>query len=180
MNYLKKVKGILDSIVDNLAAIFLACMTIIITLQVFTRSLFSYTPRWSEEVSILLLIWLTFFGIAVGFREKLHIGVEFFVKIFPERIQRFFELISKILILITGGLFIYYGTHFTKLMHNSTMAGTGLPQSVLYSCIPVCGFLLLIYGIELLFKKGLHQEWDEELDIEDFDALKNNEKAKGD
>lgn len=179
MNYLKKVKGILDSIVDNLAAIFLASMTIIITIQVFSRFFFSYTPRWSEEVSLLLLIWLTFFGIAVGFREKLHIGVEFFVKIFPERVQRFFELISKILILITGGLFIYYGTQFTKLMHNSSMAGTGLPQSVLYACIPVCGLLLLIYGIELLFKKGLHQEWDEELDLQDIDALY-DDKAKGD
>lgn len=180
MNYLKRVKRLLDSTVDNLAAIFLASMTILITIQVFSRFFFSYTPRWSEELALLLLIWLTFFGIAVGFREKLHIGVEFFVKLFPEKVQRFFEFVSKMLILITAIIFIYYGILFTKLMHNSTMAGMGIPQSILYACIPVSGVLLLIYGVELLLKKGLHQEWGDEHDPQPIDALYETEKIKED
>lgn len=180
MNDIRKFKRLLDIAVDNLAAFFLASMTIIITVQVFTRTFFSYTPRWSEELSLLLLIWVTFFGIAVGFREKLHIGVEFFVKLFPKKIQLFFEFITKLLILLTGGIFVYYGFQFTQLMHNSKMAGLGIPQSALYACIPVCGVLLIIYAIELFFKGGLHQEWEEEHNLQDIDALYQDEGKKED
>jgi TRAP-type C4-dicarboxylate transport system permease small subunit len=61
-------------------------------------------------------------------------------------------------------VFIVYGYNFTVLMSKSTMAGTGLPQSILYGAIPVSGVLMLIYGIELLFKKGMHQEWDDQIE----------------
>lgn len=47
-----------------------------------------------------------------------------------------------------------YGWKFTILMSNSTMAGTKLPSSVLYAAIPVCGLLMVIYGVELFFKRA--------------------------
>lgn len=178
MNGIKKAKTLLDFVIDNLAILFLGSMTLIITFQIFTRFFFSYTPRWSEELSLLLLIWVTFFGIAVGFREKLHIGMEFLVKLFPKKIQRLFEFFTKILILVTGGIFVYYGVQFTKLMHNSKMAGLGIPQSFLYACIPICGFLLIIYAIELFFKDGLHQEWDEEHDLPTIDLYETDFKKE--
>ena len=60
-------------------------------------------------------------------------------------------------------------------MGNSTMAGTGLPSSALYAAIPVTGFFVLLYGIELLFVKGLHQEYNDEIDTDAMDALKDGE-----
>ncbi|PQD95737.1 TRAP transporter small permease [Pradoshia eiseniae] len=162
MNGLKKIKLKFDNIVDFIGMIAIAVMTIIVSLQVFSRYFFSYTPRWSEEVSLLLLVWVSFIGIAVGFREKLHIGVGVFVGMLPKKYQTIFDYIAKVLLIGVAIIFIFYGLRFTSLMNNSIMAGTGLSQSVLYGAIPVSGFLMLIYGIELLFVKGMHQEWDDQ------------------
>ncbi|WP_416358653.1 TRAP transporter small permease subunit [Brevibacillus thermoruber] len=41
------------------------------TMQVFTRKLFNFVFFWSEEVTLLLLGWLAFMGIALGFRENI-------------------------------------------------------------------------------------------------------------
>lgn len=163
MNKFKSAKNKFDRIVDFVALTFVLTMSLIVAAQVFTRNVFSYTPRWSEEVSILLLVWITFLGIAVGFREKLHIGVGVFVGMMPKKIQSICDLIAKIIIIVVSIVFIVYGYQFTVLMGNSTMAGTGFPTSVLYAAIPIGGILMLIYGIELLFKDGIHQEWDENL-----------------
>jgi TRAP-type C4-dicarboxylate transport system permease small subunit len=161
MDHIKKIKKGLDRGVDFIAVIFIAVITIIVSAQVFTRYFFSYTPRWSEEVSLLLFIWIGFLGIAVGFREKLHIGVGLFVGMMPEKVQTFCDYIAKILVIAVSVVFIYYGYNFTVLMGSSTMPGTGLPNSVQYVVIPITGVIMLVYGIELLFKKGMHQDFND-------------------
>ena len=42
------------------------------------------------------------------------------------------------------------------------MAGTGLPQSFLYSAIPVSGILTFIYGVEMFFKDAIHEDFDDD------------------
>ncbi|MBM4761135.1 TRAP transporter small permease [Bacillus sp. B15-48] len=164
MKIVKLIKNKFDNMVDLVACTFIGVMTLIVTAQVFTRYLFNYTPRWSEELSLLLLIYVSMIGIAVGFRDKLHIGVGIFVGMMPKKAQTFFDYLAKLLVIFVSLIFIYYGIKFTSLMNHSTMAGTGLPSSVLYASIPISGFLMLLYGIELLFKRGMHQEWNEEVE----------------
>ncbi|GKV66563.1 MULTISPECIES: TRAP transporter small permease [Sporosarcina] len=158
MSSLQKVKYHFDRTVNFIALSMVLIMSVVVITQVFTRNVLNYTPRWSEEFSMLLLVWITFLGIAVGFREKLHIGVSVFVSLMPKPIQKATVWISKIIIIGVSFLFIYYGLQFTVLMGGSTMAGTGFPTSVLYASIPVCGFLMLIYGIELLFHDDIHTD----------------------
>ncbi|WP_332633501.1 TRAP transporter small permease [Halalkalibacter flavus] len=139
----------------------LTVMTLTIIYQVFSRQLLGTTPAWSEQFSKLLFVWVSFMGIAYGFRAKLHIGVGLFVGMLPEKVQDVFDYIAKILIIMFGIVLIYYGFEFTILMNNSSMPGLGVPSSVLYAAIPVSGFFVLVYGIELLFKKGLHEKYED-------------------
>lgn len=173
MNVLKKVKRVLDQLLVVASLTALLAMIVIIIYQVFSRQILQSTPSWSEELSLILFVWVSFLGVAYGFKSKLHIGVGFFVGLFPEKIQQLCDLFAKILIIIFGGVFVYFGWNFTVLMGNSTMAGTGLPSSVLYAVLPISGVYIVLYGIELLFVKGLHQEYNDEIDTDalDDDAL---------
>lgn len=162
MEVLKKIKGFLDKLLLYVSLTLLAVMTIVIIYQVFSRQVLHSTPSWSEELSRVLFVWVAFLGVAYGFKEKLHIGVGLFVKLLPEKVQTFFEYFTKILIIGFGILILYYGWHFTTLMGNSTLPGMGVPSSVLYIVIPITGFYVMLYGIELLFVKGLYEEYDED------------------
>ncbi|MCM3609935.1 TRAP transporter small permease [Planococcus sp. MERTA32b] len=158
MKLLKMVRTFLNRLLIGSALTMLLAMVVIIIIQVFSRQIFSYTPSWSEEVSKLLFVWVSFLGIAYGFKEKLHIALGIVINMLSENLQHVFDYFSKVLIIGFGVIMMYYGWQFTVLMGNSTMPGTGWPSSVLYAAIPVSGFFVTFYGIELLFKKGLHQD----------------------
>lgn len=159
---IKKAKSILDRSLDYLLGTMIVAMTLIIIYQIFTRNFLDFTPRWTEELALLLLIWIAFIGIAIGFRDNLHIGVGVFVGLMPKTIQKKIDLITKVLVIAMSIIFIYYGFRFTFLMHGSLMAGTGLPQSFLYSAIPVSGILTFIYGVEMFFKDAIHEDFDDD------------------
>lgn len=161
MKALKLIKLILDRLLLALSLSLLAVMVAIIIYQVFSRQILSSTPSWSEELSRTLFVWVSFLGIAYGFKEKLHIALGLIVGMMPEKIQDIFDYFAKVIVILFGVIMIYYGWNFTALMSNNIMPGTGLPSSVLYAAIPVSGFYVTLYGIALLFQKGMHQNFDD-------------------
>jgi TRAP-type transport system small permease protein len=161
MKALKKVKRVIDQVMLVLSVTLIGIIVLTILFQIFTRTFLNFTPAWSEELARVLFVWISFFGIAYGFKEKLHIAVGIFIKKFNEKIKRLIDNIAKVLIIILGVILMYFGTEFMLLMNYSTMAGLGISSSFLYAAIPVSGFFITINGIELLFIEGLHPEYDD-------------------
>jgi len=158
---LRKIKNVIDWLLLVFSLTLLVAMVVITIYQVFSRELFNFTPSWSEELSRILFVWVSFLGIAYGFKEKLHIAVGILVNTFPKKLQAGFDYLSKFLIIGFGVIMIYYGWEFMVLMGGSTLPGLGVPSSVLYAVVPLSGLFITINGIELLFTKGLHQEHDD-------------------
>lgn len=151
-----EVKGILglllsiDKAVEELSKVLLLIMILIVCFQVFSRKLFSYTPNWSLDATIFLLIWFSFLGIAMGFRERIHLA---FTSIhFSEKTNFYIEKIISIVEIIFALILIIYGT---KLMLNDfgqiipTMGN--LPIAYRTLAVPISGVLILFYGIFQLF-----------------------------
>jgi len=158
MKSLKRTKHWLDQLLLITSLVFLVIMVVVIIVQVILRGVFSFTPSWSEELSRLLFVWVSFLGIAYGFKEKLHMSLGLFVEKMPEKVKKGLDIAAKIIVIALGLIMFIYGWKFTMLMGQSTMPGLGIPSGVLYASIPVTGFFVTMYGIELLFKKGMHQE----------------------
>lgn len=154
MTVLKKIKDIFDRLIESFALLILTSMVIIISVQVVSRYFFSYTPRWSEELSLIFMVWFGFIGIAIGFKENLHIGIEVFYKKFPASLKKACDVLRLVLTLSVGSIFTYFGWQFTVLMANNTLPGTRLPTSVLYAVVPIVGVLSIIYGIESFLKRN--------------------------
>ncbi|WP_249872587.1 TRAP transporter small permease [Oceanobacillus saliphilus] len=161
MKVLQTITDVLNRILLVVSLSILAAMVLVIIYQVFSRQILGSAPAWSEEVSRLLFVWVSFLGIAYGFREKLHIGVGLVIGKLPKKVQTIFDYFAKILVIGFGFLLIYYGWQFTMLTSTSTMPATGMPSSVLYASIPVSGFFVLLNGVELLFRNGMHQELED-------------------
>lgn len=140
----------IDKALEELSKIMLLTMIVIVCFQVFARKLFSYTPTWSLDVTIFLLIWFSFLGIAMGFRERIHLA---FTSIqFSEKSNFYIEKLISIFEIVFSIILIVYGT---KLMINDfgqiipTMGN--LPIAYRTLAVPVSGVLILFYGIFQLF-----------------------------
>lgn len=137
----------IDRAVETFALWALAAMTLIVTVQVLTRKLFNFVFFWSEEITLLLLIWFSILGIAIGFREKLHLAMDSFTKLFPPLWNKVLDKIIAAFTFLFGIYFIVYGWKFTVLMYNNLMPATEWSVSVMYVVMPITGVLICFYAV---------------------------------
>lgn len=166
---LRKFARTLDAFFETFAILSLLSMILIVTMQVITRKLFNFVFFWSEEMTLLLLVWFSFMGMAIGFREELHLGIDTFTDFFPYWFNIILNKVIDASIVAFGLYLVVYGWEFTVMMNESTLAATKLPNSVLYFVMPVTGFMtscyamLHLFGIDTKRHKGAEVEMGFEL-----------------
>jgi TRAP-type C4-dicarboxylate transport system permease small subunit len=163
MKTIKKIGLMVDSFFENFAIISLLTMIIIVTVQVITRKLFNFVLFWSEEVTMVLLIWFSFMGIAIGFREKLHLAIDSFTAKLPRRVIFWIDRFVNLGSLGFGIYLVKYGWDFTVLMNDSTLPATHMSNSMFYAVMPVSGIMISLYSILHLlgFETKRHQDIEE-------------------
>lgn len=147
MDGLKKAALAVDHFFESFAKIGLLSMILIVTMQVITRKLFNFVFFWSEEMTLLLLIWFSFMGIALGFREHLHLGIDTFTNMLPKYVDKIVTKIIELSTLAFGIYLVYYGWDFTLLMHESRLPATNMPNSITYVVMPISGIMIVVYTI---------------------------------
>lgn len=151
MQLLRRIVLALDTALETFALLALLSMILIVTMQVFTRKFFNFVFFWSEEVTLLLLVWFAFMGMAIGFRENLHLAMESITDVFPKWFNKLLDRLIDASTFAFGVYLIIQGWDFTVLMNESTLAATKLPNSVLYFVMPVSGFMVCAYSILQFF-----------------------------
>lgn len=162
---IKRIALTIDSFFENFALVAIASMAIIVAIQVITRKLFNFVFFWSEEITLLLMVWFSFMGIAIGFREKLHLAMDSFTNLLPKRINKVLDKVIQVCIFSFGFYLVKNGWEFTVLMNESTLPATKLPNSIMYLVMPITGVMICVYtflqliGIETI----RHEHIDEEV-----------------
>lgn len=149
-----------DSLFEYTELVFLALMTLVVGWQVFTRYVMSSPSPWTTQVALILMIWVGFMGIAVGFRENSHIAIEILMNRMPEVVQRWAQRVVYALSCLFGLYLVVQGWAFTRDAMDATLPGTGLPRAVLYAVVPIAGAMIVIYtALQLLgFRTERHPE----------------------
>jgi TRAP-type C4-dicarboxylate transport system permease small subunit len=145
-----KVLVTVDKVVEGGAISMLVGMILVVFVQVMTRKLFRFVFFWSEEVTLLLLTWFSFMGIAIGFREKLHLAMDMVSSLLPKPLDRALDRLIDVCNVGFGIYLVVFGWKFTALMGESTLPATGLPNSIQYLVMPITGVMTCAYcGLQL-------------------------------
>jgi TRAP-type C4-dicarboxylate transport system permease small subunit len=145
-----------DRGVEGFAIALLVGMIGIVFVAVVTRKVFGFVFAWSEEVTLLCLTWFTFMGIAIGFRERLHLGMDLFEKL-PPRVLRALDRLIDLVTFLFGLYLVVCGWDFTLMMRGSILAATQLPNVVQYVVMPITGVLTCAYAGLQLFGRDLRR-----------------------
>jgi TRAP-type C4-dicarboxylate transport system permease small subunit len=159
-----------DRTLEGFAVLCLLAMILIVTMQVFTRKLFNFVFFWSEEITLLLLAWFSYMGIAIGFREKLHMNMDMIENFVSKRTILWMDRLIDVSIFIFGLYLIIAGWDFTVLMNESTLPATKLPNSLLYVVMPITGVMTCFYAALQFFGKDTRRYTDVEEEIKQHDA----------
>jgi len=127
-------------------------MILIVFMAVVTRKLFGFVFAWSEEVTLLCLTWFTFMGIAIGFRERLHLGMDLFEKL-PKKVLDVSDKLIDLVTFFFGLYLVVYGWDFALTMRGSILAATELPNLIQYIVMPITGILTCAYSALQFFER---------------------------
>lgn len=123
-----------------------AAVVSILCAQVVFRYFIGNSLDWIEEVSRILLIWLTYIGAAVALKRKGHIAVDAFLGLFPESFRRAADIVTWILIIAFSAFLCVQGVTFALLSERTIFPALQVPVSWQYMGLPVGCFLMVIYG----------------------------------
>jgi TRAP-type C4-dicarboxylate transport system permease small subunit len=107
-------------------------MTASLAVGVFFRSLLDSPLAWTNELGVLGLVWLTFIGAVVVYREHAHLGVDTLVRVLPKAGRKGCLVLSDSLVLVCCAVF-FWGTWKQHAINASNYAPiSGLPMTLVY------------------------------------------------
>ena len=152
MQTFTKIAALLYRLTSIIAIIALIAMTLIVCANIFARSVFNASFSWSEEVARFLMIWTALCGAAMAVRTGAHFRMDLSTQ-FGISLKWLAQLPSCAAVGI-GILLFWQGLILVELASMQLATATQIPMSVPYLCLPISGFLMVIFGIEALLGLG--------------------------
>ncbi len=162
---MKRVKHILDKMLEWIVIVVMAVLVLDVTWQVLTRfgskvpvvNLILRKPSyWTEELATFLMMWVGLLGSALALNRGAHLGVDFVTTKLPEKVRAGVEIVTfalislfGLLVMMGGGIQLVYRTLSTD-QHSPAL---GLKMGYVYLCLPVSGFFIVLYATVFLVQR---------------------------
>ena len=147
--FLKRMEAIFDvvsRICVILAGTAIVVMTVIFAWLVFGRYVLNDTPTWVEQVSLLLIMVISFLGAAVGVNQNSHLSVVIFRSMVPDWMRTVFVIITDILMLVFGGMMFWYGLELTQFKWGTLIPLIQWPEGLRSLPLTICGALVFLFS----------------------------------
>ncbi len=136
--------ALICKIVTGVGLVFL---TAIFGWLVYGRYVLNATPTWVEQVSLLLVMLITFIGAAVGIHENTHLSVTFFRTLLPHPLRRFVIGVCHIILGGFGAIMMWHSYKLALFKWGSLIPLIGVPEGLRALPITVCGALMIVFSI---------------------------------
>lgn len=146
-----------DTILQVSTCIMLAGILILMTLQIIMRYFFNHPLQWTDEISRMCMVWMTFLGSVLAFRNRAHICVDLITNSLPERAGKTLTVIADVLTAAFLILLAVFGFKYAKMHIKTVSLVTGIRKGISYSVIPVSAVWMLLYLVRNMinrFKEG--------------------------
>ena len=138
----------LNKVVEIILEVLVAGMVLGCCWQVITRFVLHNPSKYTEELLRYMLIWLTMMGVPYAYGQNSHLAINLIVKKFKPKNETLAQIAIDVLIMILSvSVMIIGGIMVTANAAGQLSPAMQIPMQVYYVCVPVCGVLMVIYGV---------------------------------
>ena len=119
-----------------------------VTLQVFGRYVLNDTPTWAEALAMMLVLYVTMLGAAVGVRDAGHIGMESLLVLVKEKVRLKLELVIHALVAVFGAIMAWNGAILAESVWGYNVPTLSVPEGLNHIPIIAAGTLICLFSIE--------------------------------
>jgi TRAP-type C4-dicarboxylate transport system permease small subunit len=126
----------------------LVLLVVAVLYQVIGRYVFNDTPTWAESGAVLLVLYVTMLGMAVGVRDAGHIGLESLLVLAPDAIRLKLELLIQALVLVFGLVMAYNCGVLAVSVWDYKIPTLGVSEAMKYLPPAGAGALIAVFALE--------------------------------
>jgi TRAP-type C4-dicarboxylate transport system permease small subunit len=141
-----------------IAVIGLMVIVACVLIQVFGRYVLNDTPTWAEALALVLVLWVTMFGAAVGVRDAGHIGMESLLVLVPEPVRLKLEIVIHVLSASFGAMMAWQGSILAESVMGYKIPTLGIPEGFNHLPVAIAGALIVLFSIEHIVAIVRHKE----------------------
>lgn len=136
----------------------LVLLVLAVLYQVVGRYVFNDTPTWAESGAVLLVLYVTMLGMAVGVRDAGHIGLESLLVLAPDAIRLKLELLIQALVLVFGLVMAYNCGVLAVSVWDYKIPTLGVSEAMKYLPPAGAGVLIALFSLEHIVALLRHQD----------------------
>jgi TRAP-type C4-dicarboxylate transport system permease small subunit len=151
---MKRAARVLDKFlvwtIQGAAALSFLGVVCLVSYGVIARFLLHKGTAWGEELPLFFNVWFSMLAIPLVLRRRGHIAIEFFVRLFPTKVQHVFIKFVDLLIFAFGVYLIWYGVKIVSISMKARMATVGWPLGFFYLSVPIGGVVVVLISLQFL------------------------------
>lgn len=154
MSVFTSILNALDALLNRFLQGLLIMVTVVVTWQVFSRYVLNDPSSFTEELARFLLIWITLLGCVLAYRHNNHLGLDM---VYSKASMAYRKVMYFIIhgavaafalcVMIVGGFLL---VNMTEQL-GQTSPVMGIDISLVYSVVPLSGFLIVLYALNAIF-----------------------------
>lgn len=133
---------------EVLLEVITAALVVALTLLIIAGAAFRYTGAsltWYDEVASVGLVWLTYYGAALGALKGAHIGFPGIVNAMPPNLRLAATLFAEACVFLFFGILAYTGWQVLLILEGATLVSApSVPVRLTQSVIPIGAVLFMI------------------------------------
>lgn len=126
----------------------LVLLVLAVLYQVFGRYVLNDTPTWAESGAVLLVLYVTMLGMAVGVRDAGHIGLESFLVLAPEALRLRLEVLIHALVMVFGLVMAWQCGVLAESVAGYKIPTLGVSEAFKYVPPALAGVLVAMFSVE--------------------------------
>ncbi|MCZ2720161.1 TRAP transporter small permease [Marinomonas sp. 15G1-11] len=143
--YVKRLANIISGV---------AMVTLIFSFAwlVFGRYILNDTPTWVEQLSLLLVITISFLTAAVGIHERTHLSVDIFTHMLPPSGQVFIGILADIVMATFGFLMAVNAIDLAEFAWSKKIPLLGISDATRYFPVIISGSLIFVFSVDRIIR----------------------------
>lgn len=144
---MNRIVKFVDKLLSLWCTFLVAALTLGVIVSVFLRYVFNVSFVESEEAITLVFVATTYFGMALGVREKDHIAITYFAEKAPPRLRTVIRIFIMLLITAVMAVVLRQSLVWIAKVGGIPSPAIHIPYKYFYVMVPISSGIMIFYAL---------------------------------
>lgn len=146
------MKWLIKNFEELISGAALVMVVMVVIFNVISRYIFNISFNWAEEIAAIGFAWCVFVGASACYKRHMHIGIDAFITLLPDKISNIILAITNISLILVNAYLTYLSLVFSISAWIKPTAVLTIPYTFVDISSTIGFGLMTIHSIRFFIK----------------------------